>query len=120
MNKLILIAFLAVLSGCATQKRCSYKFPTENTRDSVYIESVKEIPIYLPGDSILVDVPINCPDQDIVNVETSKLKQIIKILNGKLISNTNLKPDTVYVPVIETKTVIKEVKVPEPDRKSVV
>lgn len=104
-----------VLSGCVTQRRCNLKFPPSNKRDSVYIETIKEIPVPIPGDTIKVTAPvINCPDQDIVKVENSKLKQDIKILNGKLIANTQIKPDTVFVPVTETKTVVKEVKVPAP------
>jgi hypothetical protein len=114
MKNIVLILILSLFTGCATQKRCNLRFPTQNTRDSVYIETVKEIPVILPGDTVNIEVPINCPDVDLVNIETSKLIQQIKILKGKLISNTTIKPDTVYVPVIETKTVIKEVKVPEP------
>jgi hypothetical protein len=112
------IVFLAIIIGfltsCATQRRCAMKFPMQSSRDSIYIESIKEIPVPLPGDTIRVDVPINCPDQDVIKVENSKLKQEISIIKGKLISNTTIKPDTVFVHSKEIKTVIKEVKVPEP------
>ena len=108
----ILIAVLSVLMASCSQRWCNAKYPQIASHDSTYIETIKEIPVYLPGDSILVNVPINCPDQEIANVETAKLKQQIRILNGKLISNTQIKPDTIFVPVTETKTVIREVKVP--------
>ena len=111
--KIFLLAILSVSAVSCSQRWCNTKYPQIASRDSLYIETVKEIPIYLPGDSILVNVPVDCPDQDLVNVETGKLKQQISILKGQLISNTNIKPDTVFVPVTEIKTVIKEVKVPE-------
>lgn len=112
------ILFLAIavlfLTSCVTQRKCTLKFPPTVTRDSIYIETIKEIPIPIPGDTIRVEAPINCPDQDIVSMENSKLKQQIRILNGKLISNTLIKPDTikVFVPKIEIR--VKEVKVPQP------
>ena len=108
----IITLFLGL--SCATQRKCFEKFPPMETKDSIYTETVKEVPVYLPGDSIEIWVPIDCPDQDVAFVENNRLKQQITILNGRLKSNTVVKPDTVFVPVIETKTVIKEVKVPEP------
>ena len=112
------ILFLAVISlfalSCATQKRCNMKFPLQSSKDSVYVERVKEVPYYIKGDTVKVEAPVNCPDQDIVLVENSKLKQEISIIKGKLISNTRIKPDTIKIPVTETKTVVKEVRVPEP------
>lgn len=108
------LAFLCVLSSCVTQRRCSAKFPPTVQRDSIYIETLKEIPIYLPGDSIKVEVPVNCPDQIIANVETARLSQQIEILKGKLISSTHIKPDTVKVYVPEIKTVVTTVQVPQP------
>jgi hypothetical protein len=92
------------------------KFPMQSSRDSIYIESIKEIPVPLPGDTIRVDVPINCPDQDIVKIENSKLKQEISIIKGKLISNTTIKPDTVFIHTKETKIITEKVKVPPPVR----
>jgi hypothetical protein len=78
--------------------------------DSVYIEKLKEVPIYLPGDSFHIEVPIDCPDQDIAIIETDRLKQQISILNKKLTSKTTIKPDTViiYVPEIHEKIVIEK------------
>jgi len=116
-----IILFLALLmsfagTSCITQRKCLDKFPPSVQRDSIYIETVKETPVPIPGDTIKVDVPINCPDQDVVTVENSKLKQQIKILNGRLVSNTEIKPDTVYVHTKETKTITKEVKIPQPVR----
>jgi len=114
MRIVLILILTAFLASCATAKRCSIKFPVQSSKDSIYIEKVKEVPYYLPGDTINVEVPINCPDQDLVYVENSKLRQDIRILKGRLVSNTTIKPDTIKVPVIEIKTVVKEVKVPEP------
>jgi len=113
MKYLSLIILL--LSGCATQKKCNEKFPVTASKDSIYIETVKEVPYYLPGDSVIIEVPVyDCADQDLILTENGKLKQIISILNGKLTSNTQIKPDTVIIPIKEISTVVKEVKVPTP------
>ena len=115
-NRIALFCLILVIlsSSCVTRRKCLQKFPPTTTRDSIYVETIKEVPVLIPGDTVKVEIPINCPDQDLVNIETSRLIQQIKILNGKLISNTLIKPDTVFVHSKETKTVIKEVKVPEP------
>jgi hypothetical protein len=110
----VLTLFIAVLSSSCSKRWCNAKYPVIAQTDSVYIETVKKIPVLIPGDTVKIDVPINCPDQELINVETAKLKQVIQILNGKLQSNTLIKPDTVIVTVTNTETVIKEVKVPEP------
>jgi hypothetical protein len=117
MRNIALILILSLFLGsCATQRRCTIKFPLQSSTDSVYIETIKEVPVIIPGDTVNVEVPINCPDQDLVDIETAKLKQTIKILNGKLVSSTNIKPDTVFVHTKETKTVTKEVKVSVPEK----
>jgi hypothetical protein len=117
MRNIVFLVLLVSFAGtsCITERKCLNKFPPSVQRDSIYIETIKEIPVPIPGDTILIDAPvINCPDQDVVTVENSKLKQQIKILNGRLISNTEIKTDTVYVHTKETKTITKEVKIPQP------
>lgn len=109
--KYLLIALL-ILSSCTTAKRCAKRFPQVASVDSVYVETLKEVPIYLPGDSIEIEIPIDCPDQD-VTVETGRLKQQITILNKMLKSKTTIKPDTVKVYVTETEVQYKEVKIPQ-------
>ena len=107
-----LLPFLTL--SCITQKKCLSRYPPQS--DSVYIEKLKEVPVYIDGDTIVVKVPVNCPDQDVAIFENVKLRQIIRILNGKLSSVTEIKPDTVkvYVPYIKEK--VKEVIVTEPER----
>ena len=73
------------------------------SRDSIYVETLKEVPVYIPGDSIEIEIPIDCPDQDLAVIETGRLKQVISILNKKLNSVTTIKPDTVIVTVTEIK-----------------
>jgi hypothetical protein len=114
--RILLFALLSVfltLSSCVTAKRCNDRFPPVTFTDTTYIEKIKEIPIHIPGDTININTPVNCPDQDIVSIENSKLKQQISILKGKLVSKTTIKPDTikVYVRDVEMKT--REVKVPQ-------
>lgn len=110
----VFIVFLCVLSSCVTQRRCNIKYPPSVARDSIYIETVKEIPVIIAGDTVNIEVPIDCPDQELIYMENTRLRQTVRILNGKLISNSNIKTDTVYVKVVETKIVVKEVKVPQP------
>jgi len=112
--KYLIILAIVVLSSCVTAKKCNIKFPPSITRDSIYVETVKKVPVYIKGDSILVEVPIDCPDQEVIISETGKLKQIISILNGKLSAKTNLKPDTIFVDRIDTRIEIKRIEVPTP------
>jgi hypothetical protein len=116
MQKLLkyvaIVTVVIIANSCITQKKCLQRFPA--ARDSTYIEKLSIVPIYVPGDTFDLNVPIRCPDQDIVQVENSHLKQVIRILNGKLLSSTEIKPDTIRVPVKEIQIKVNEVKVPEP------
>ena len=64
----VLSLFIAVLAGCATQKRCNTKFPP--SVDSIYKYVVKDsivvkdttIYIYLPGAVVHDSIEIPCPD----------------------------------------------------------
>ena len=112
--KVILIILMAVLSSCVTQRKCLQKFPPKETRDSVYIETIEKVPVYLPGDTVKISAPANCPDQDLIKYENSKLKQEISIIKGKIISNTTVKADTVYVDRTKIVEKTNTVKVPEP------
>lgn len=113
-NLTIIVLTVIVLTGCVTQKKCLRKFPPATSIDSVYIEKLKEVPVFIPGDTIKVSSPVNCPDQDLIKVENSKLKQEISIIKGRIVSNTTIKPDTIKITVKETITEVKEVAVPQP------
>lgn len=104
---------LLLLSGCVTQKRCTKKFPQVASVDSVYIEKLKEIPVYLPGDTVNVEIPADCKDQELIVLENDLLKYELYIEKGKIKTKYVIKPDTikVYVPEIHEK--VKEVKVPQ-------
>lgn len=117
-NKILLFGLiLALLSASCSRRWCNAHYPEKASKDSIYIETVTEKPVYIPGDSVFIEAPvINCPDQSLIKFENTKLKQEISIIKGKLTSNTIIKPDTVYVPVKETITEIREVKVPDPVR----
>lgn len=106
----IFVCFM-LLTSCVTQKRCFDKYPP--SRDTTYIEKIKEVKVPIAGDTVSLIVPIKCPDQDIASIENSRLKQVIRILNGKLSSITEIKPDTIIVNTTEIKTVVKEVSNPE-------
>lgn len=105
---------LAVLSSCVTQRRCNTKFPPTVQRDSSYIETIREVPVPIPGEDIFFDVPIDCPDQNLAVFENARLRQELRIKDRKLQSFTNIKPDTVFITVHDTKTVVKEVVVTKP------
>lgn len=115
MKKLLLILCIIFCVSCVTQKKCYQKFPPKETRDSSYVEKITIKPVAIPGFSNNISTPvINCPDQLLVDIENSKLKQKIAILNGKLIAQTDIKPDTIKVPVVEALIKVKEVKIPQP------
>jgi hypothetical protein len=112
-TKICLILTCLILSSCGTQKRFYWKFPQVASHDSVYIEKLKEVPIYVPGDTVNVEVPADCPDQELVTIENEKLKYELVIEKGKVKTKYVIKPDTVKVYVPEIHEKIKEVKVPE-------
>lgn len=72
---------------------------------TVYKETVREVPVFIEGDTTYIDVPIDCPDQDVADFETSRLRQQIKILNNRLQTVTTYKADTVFIPVKDTESV---------------
>lgn len=58
-----MIAFAIMFSGCATERRCSNKFGTSTSSDSVqieYIETVTDSLVYIPGDSVTVFIKNPC------------------------------------------------------------
>ena len=116
MGKLIVIlTALLLTASCTTAKRCARLYPPQTFRDSIYIERIDTVNISLPGDTLTLEVPIDCPDAT-YEAENGKLKQTITILNRRLSSVVTLRPDTVRVYTTKTVTVTKEVKVPDPVR----
>jgi hypothetical protein len=111
---LFIILSLFLLTSCITQQKCLQKFPPSS--DSIYIEKLKEVPIYIDGDTIRIKVPVNCPDQDVAIYENVKLRQTIRILNGKLSSITEIKPDTIIKTVAEIHEKVKEVIIKQPEK----
>lgn len=99
-----LILSSLILSSCATQKRCTKKFPPVTETNTEYIETIKIDTITLPGDSLIIETKVPCDDFDIITENTS-LRSEISVLNGKLVSRVTLKRDTVYLP---SKTVFKK------------
>ena len=112
--KIVLLILLMTFPACVTQNKCLKRYPPEVISDSSYIEKIRLVPIRIPGFIQRAEAPVSCPDQYILLIDNNKLKQEIAILNGKLISNTTFKPDSVNAPIIEKITTIKEIKVPQP------
>lgn len=108
----VLIVF--IINSCVTQKKCLQRFPPQVTSDSTYVEKVRLVPVNIPGFSQRAEAPINCPDQNILLIDNNKLRQELEILNGKIISNTTVKPDSTKVPVKETSISVNEIKIPPP------
>lgn len=109
--QIILIA-LVVFSSCVTQKKCNQKFPQVARYDSIFIRDLDTIKIVLPGDSIKIETKVPCDDFELTT-ENGRLKQTIKVINGKLQQILNIKPDTVYRYTTNTITKTNIVKVPE-------
>ena len=117
MKKLLLyLSVLMLITSCSPIKRINKLaakhpelMPKEKIiRDSTYIykDKIREVPVLVKGDTTYIDVPIDCPDQDVALIENGKLKQQIKILNGRLTSVITNKPDTVIIHVKDTETTI--------------
>lgn len=107
-TKICLVLTCLILSSCYKKR-----FPQTGSIDSVYVETIKEIPVYMPGDTVSVEIPAECKDQELVVLENEKLRYELTIEKGKIKTKYVIKPDTlkVYVPEIHEK--IKEVLVPE-------
>ena len=110
MKTILWTLFVLTLFGSCTAKWCAKKFPQVAQVDSIYVETLKEVEIPLPGDTIEIEIPIDCPDQEVGTMEIGRLKTQISILNKKLTSKTTIKPDTVkiYVPEIHEKVTIEK------------
>lgn len=99
-----------LLSNCATENRCAKKFPQVAGYDSVYVEKIKEVPIYVPGDTINIEIPAECDDQELFVMENEQLRYELSIEKGKIKTKYFIKPDTVkiLVPEIHEKIVIEK------------
>lgn len=73
-NAYLLLILVIFNYSCVTQRKYNVRFPPIILTDTTYIEKIKAIPIYIPGDTINIIAPVNCPDQDVASIENSKLK----------------------------------------------
>jgi len=116
MRILLYLAFLSVLSLSCSRQWCYTRHPLSASVDTVKIENIKEIPVYIEGDTIEIIFPLDCPDTEVFEVENNRLKQQIQILNKELHSTVQAKPIHDTITVTETVMEIKEVRVTEPVR----
>lgn len=84
----LVILAIAFIFGSCSRNYCARKFPSSTKDSLIYVEKVTKETIKLPGDTVNILIPINCPDQEI-KTENSKQKidVVIKdgILKGKFI-----------------------------------
>lgn len=119
MKLIILLSIVLALSSCASKKRCGIKFPcvAGSNVDSSYIEKIKHVPIYIPGDSIVNTVTVyDCPDQDLLLQDNDQLQQSLKIVNGKLIQALNIKPIEKLIPVKQIEIKVEKQYIPVPEK----
>ena len=78
MRYLILI-FL--LSSCITERRCYEKFPPKVIVDTVTVDSIayRDTLIFVPGDTIIFEMPDLCPDMDTVVVFKEGKVRVVRI-----------------------------------------
>jgi len=114
MRILVFWLFIAFLSLSCSRQWCYTRHPLSASVDTTITETVKEIPVYIEGDTIEIIFPLDCPDTEPIIIENVRLKQQIQILNKELHSTVQAKPIHDTIPIIETVTEIKEVKVTEP------
>lgn len=64
------LLILLVLSSCITERKCYDKFPPKTTVDTVVVDSIayRDTLIFVPGDTIIFEMPDLCPDMDTVVV----------------------------------------------------
>ena len=113
-SRYIIIFFILIytLSGCATRRRCAEKFPGVAKTDSIHVEKLDTVKIEIPGDSLIIETVVPCDNFELLT-ENGKLKQQLKVVNGKLMQMINIKPDTVEVYKTNTITRTNILKVPE-------
>jgi len=116
MRILVFWLFIAFLSLSCSRQWCYTRYPLSASVDTVKTETIKEIPVYIEGDTIEIIFPLDCPDTEPMIIENVRLKQQIQILDKRLHSTVQAKPIHDTITVTETVTEIKEVKVPEPVR----
>jgi len=114
MRILVFWLFIAFLSLSCSRQWCYTRYPLSASVDTVKTETIKEIPVYIEGDTIEIIFPLDCPDTEPMIIENVRLKQQIQILDKRLHSTVQAKPIHDTITVTETVTEIKEVKVPEP------
>lgn len=116
MKQLLIIAAI-LLASCSPQKRITRLtqkhpelIPVKEIikRDTSYIEKIqlKEVPVILPGEDYIIEVPIDCPDQEIMDNKAGGVSTVAEIRDGKIKIVTVIKTDTVYVKVPEKTTEI--------------
>jgi len=116
MRILVFWLFIAFLSLSCSRQWCYTRYPLSASVDTVKTETIKEIPVYIPGDTLELIFPLDCPDTEPMIIENVRLKQQIQILDKRLHSTVQAKPIHDTITVTETVTEIKEVRIPEPVR----
>jgi len=124
MRILVFWLFIALLSLSCSRQWCYTRHPFSASVDTTITETVKDMPIYIPGDTLELIFPleiifpslIDYPDTEPMIVENDRLKQQIQILDNKLHSSVQAKPIHDTIPIIEIVTEIKEIRIPEPVR----
>jgi hypothetical protein len=75
------LLILLVLSSCITERKCYDKFPPKTTVDTVVVDSIayRDTLIFVPGDTIIFQMPDLCPNMDtIVVFKEGKVKVVRK------------------------------------------
>ncbi len=116
MKNLILLLTILSLTGCTHYKWCAKH---AQLKDSVvYIEKIQldTAKIFIPGDTTVLLMPIDCPDQ-VINNENAKQKIKIVFKDRLMRVETICKDDSLEKVITtlqktssEKKTIVKEVK----------
>ena len=105
MKQVVIILFILISAASCTKK---IFIPQIEIKDSiVYKDSVvyKKIIVPVPGDTVKLEIPANCPDIPATTTTTKKAEITAEIKNGKLTVQCNFKP---YILTIDSlKEVIK-------------
>lgn len=92
-GKYLFIAIIAVLSGCATQRRCFEKFPPQViTRDSIIQKDTtiyRDTAITIPGDTVVISEKIPCPDV--------KFSKSVKSQKGSVTASATLRGGVLHI-----------------------
>jgi hypothetical protein len=115
---ILIISVLLIFSGCGLLKKSTESSEKEFI-SRIHTQVLDSVPVYLPGGFQIIEIPIDCPDQDLLIDSTDQGAVNIEIRDKKMKARISTPSDTVYryIPRVKDENIkIKEVEKKVPVR----